>query len=72
MRTTDQGDTVTVTRFFISCTGMLSAPKVEPPFPGHEKYKGIIAHTARYPQRRHRPEGQEESAWSGPVPPVSR
>ena len=45
---TDQGDSY-VTRFFISCTGMLSAPKV-PPFPGHEKFTGIIAHTARYPR----------------------
>jgi len=45
---TDQGDEFT-TRFFISCTGMLSAPKV-PPFPGHEEYNGIAAHTARYPR----------------------
>lgn len=45
---TDRGDELT-TRFFISCTGMLSAPKV-PPFPGHETYRGIAAHTARYPR----------------------
>lgn len=45
---TDKGDTFT-TRYFVSCSGMLSAPKV-PPFPGHEKFKGIIAHTARYPR----------------------
>ncbi|MEQ8660220.1 MAG: NAD(P)/FAD-dependent oxidoreductase, partial [Gammaproteobacteria bacterium] len=45
---TDQGDSFT-TRFLVSCTGMLSAPKV-PPFPGHEKFKGVIAHTARYPR----------------------
>lgn len=45
---TDTGDTYTA-RFFISCTGMLSAPKV-PPFPGHEKFKGVIAHTGRYPR----------------------
>jgi len=45
---TDRGDKLT-TEFLISCTGMLSAPQV-PPFPGHEKFKGIIAHTARYPR----------------------
>lgn len=45
---TDQGDEVR-TKFLVSCTGMLSAPKV-PPFPGHEKFKGQIAHTARYPR----------------------
>lgn len=45
---TDQGDELT-TRFLISCTGMLSAPKV-PPFPGREQYRGIVAHTARYPR----------------------
>ena len=45
---TDQGDELTA-RFFISCAGMLSAPNV-PPFPGHEEYKGIVAHTARYPR----------------------
>ncbi len=45
---TDQGDELT-TRFLISCTGMLSAPKV-PPFPGHEAYRGTVVHTARYPR----------------------
>ena len=45
---TDQGDELT-TRFLVSCTGMLSAPNV-PPFPGHEDYRGIVAHTARYPR----------------------
>ncbi len=45
---TDQGDKIS-TRYFISCSGMLSAPMV-PPFPGHEKYQGQIAHTARYPR----------------------
>ena len=45
---TDQGDRVQA-QFFISCTGMLSAPMV-PPFEGHEKFKGQIAHTARYPR----------------------
>ena len=45
---TDQGDELT-TQFFVSCAGMLSAPKI-PPFPGHESFKGQIAHTARYPR----------------------
>ncbi len=45
---TDHGDELT-TRFFISCSGMLSAPKV-PPFPGREKFEGVVAHTARYPR----------------------
>jgi len=45
---TEQGDHLQA-RFLISCTGMLSAPLV-PPFPGHETFKGIIAHTARYPR----------------------
>ncbi|MEM7540822.1 MAG: NAD(P)/FAD-dependent oxidoreductase [Pseudomonadota bacterium] len=45
---TDRGDQYQA-RYFISCTGMLSAPKV-PPFPGHENYRGIVAHTARYPR----------------------
>ncbi|MGR8921805.1 MAG: flavin-containing monooxygenase [Gammaproteobacteria bacterium] len=44
---TDQGDKLT-TRFLCSCAGMLSAP-VEPPFPGHDKFKGLIAHTAKWP-----------------------
>ena len=45
---TDRGDELTA-RFFISCTGMLSTPKV-PPFPGREQYRGVVAHTARYPR----------------------
>ena len=45
---TDKGETLRC-RFLISCTGMLSAPMV-PPFPGHERFKGVIAHTARYPR----------------------
>ena len=36
-------------RYFVSCSGMLSAPVV-PPFPGHERFKGQIAHTARWPR----------------------
>lgn len=36
-------------QYLVSCVGMLSAPKL-PPFPGHEKFKGTIAHTARWPQ----------------------
>lgn len=46
--TTDKGDEVSAT-YMISCTGMLSAPH-EPPFPGHESYKGQVVHTARYPR----------------------
>jgi cation diffusion facilitator CzcD-associated flavoprotein CzcO len=45
---TDRGDELT-THFLVSCTGMLSAPNL-PPFPGHEAYQGIVAHTARYPR----------------------
>ena len=45
---TDRGDTVR-SRFFVSCTGMLSAP-LAPPFPGHENFRGQIAHTARWPK----------------------
>jgi len=45
---TDRGDRFT-TEFLVSCTGMLSAPQV-PPFKDHEKFKGVIAHTARYPR----------------------
>jgi len=45
---TDKGDTLS-SRFLISCTGMLSASMV-PRFPGHGEFKGIIAHTARYPR----------------------
>ena len=35
-------------RYFVSCSGMLSAPVV-PPFAGHERYTGQVAHTARWP-----------------------
>jgi len=45
---TDNDETVS-TRFFVSCTGMVSAPLV-PPFPGYENFKGQIAHTARWPK----------------------
>ena len=45
---TDNRDTVS-TRFLVSCTGMVSAPIV-PPFPGHENFRGQIAHTARWPK----------------------
>jgi acetone monooxygenase (methyl acetate-forming) len=38
-----------VARYFVSCAGMLSAPLV-PPFPGHERFRGVIAHTARWPR----------------------
>jgi acetone monooxygenase len=45
---TEAGERFTA-RYFVSCSGMLSAPVV-PPFPGHEKFKGTIAHTARWPR----------------------
>ncbi len=45
---TEAGERYTA-KYFVSCAGMLSAPKV-PPFPGHEQYKGVIAHTARWPR----------------------
>lgn len=44
---TDKGDEVTC-RYFISCTGMLSAPEI--PFPSHERFHGEICHTARWPK----------------------
>ncbi|MCP5201785.1 MAG: NAD(P)/FAD-dependent oxidoreductase [Gammaproteobacteria bacterium] len=45
---TEAGERYTA-RYFVSCAGMLSTPKV-PPFEGHEKYQGVIAHTARWPR----------------------
>jgi len=45
---TDAGERYTAP-YFVSCAGMLSTPKV-PPFAGHESYRGIIAHTARWPR----------------------
>jgi acetone monooxygenase len=45
---TKQGDSFTA-RFFVSCAGTLSAPS-SPPFPDQEKFKGIVAHTSRYPR----------------------
>ncbi|KAA1191857.1 NAD(P)/FAD-dependent oxidoreductase [Pseudohalioglobus sediminis] len=45
---TEQGERLEA-RFLISCTGMLSAPKL-PPFPGAEQFRGTVAHTARYPR----------------------
>ena len=45
---TDQGDTLN-TRYFISCTGMLSEPK-SPVFPGQDSFQGTVVHTARYPR----------------------
>lgn len=46
--TTDNGETMTG-QFFITCTGMLSAP-VMSNFPGESKFKGQIHHTARWPK----------------------
>jgi len=45
---TGQGDLFTA-RFLVSCTGMLSAPQL-PPFPGSERFRGRVVHTARYPR----------------------
>ncbi|WP_029888999.1 flavin-containing monooxygenase [Polycyclovorans algicola] len=45
---TDSGETVN-TQFILASTGGLSAPLV-PPFPGHEKFKGQIFHTGRWPK----------------------
>ena len=36
-------------RYFVSCAGVLSAPKI-PDIPGAERFGGIIVHTARYPR----------------------
>tara|TARA_R110002072_G_scaffold39236_5_gene112884 strand:- start:4107 stop:5711 length:1605 start_codon:yes stop_codon:yes gene_type:complete len=46
--TTDTGETFS-TQFLISCGGMLSAP-VKPTYPGEEKFKGQMFHTARWPR----------------------
>lgn len=45
---TEQGDTFSA-QYLISCTGMLSAPRM-PPFPDSDKFRGVVAHTARYPR----------------------
>ena len=44
---TANGDEVTA-QYLISCTGMVSAPII-PPFGDHDKFKGEILHTARWP-----------------------
>lgn len=36
-------------RFFVSCVGMLSAPAL-PDFPGKDRFRGQVLHTARWPQ----------------------
>ncbi|MGQ0699814.1 MAG: flavin-containing monooxygenase [Panacagrimonas sp.] len=46
--TTEKGE-VFSTQYVLFCTGGISAPLV-PPFPGHEKFKGQIFHTARWPK----------------------
>jgi acetone monooxygenase (methyl acetate-forming) len=45
---TDTDETF-VTPYFVSCAGMLSAPQT-PPFANFEKFRGAIAHTARWPR----------------------
>lgn len=44
----DNGETLSA-RYYISCTGPLSAPVMNL-FPGHDRFKGVLAHTARYPR----------------------
>ncbi|MES0875023.1 flavin-containing monooxygenase [Sinimarinibacterium thermocellulolyticum] len=46
--TTEGGETLTA-RFLISCAGMLSAP-IENLFPGQDRFRGQIFHTARWPR----------------------
>ena len=45
---TDTGETVNA-QFVITALGPLSAPVV-PPFEGHEKFRGRLVHTARWPR----------------------
>lgn len=45
---TDKGQKLR-SRYFISCVGMLSEPKI-PSFPGLDQYQGQVAHTARFPR----------------------
>ncbi len=48
--TTNKGDTVDA-QHFICCVGMLSAAAaLEAPFPGKEKFKGRLFHTAHWPK----------------------
>lgn len=46
--TTDTGETLN-TQFVITALGPLSAPLV-PPFEGHDRFKGKLVHTARWPR----------------------
>lgn len=46
--TTDSGQTID-TQFFITCTGMLSAPLTSV-FEGQDSFKGQIVHTGRWPK----------------------
>jgi cation diffusion facilitator CzcD-associated flavoprotein CzcO len=46
--TTDKGDLYSA-QFLITGVGILSAPN-KPPFPGEEKFKGRVLHTARWPK----------------------
>jgi acetone monooxygenase len=45
---TDSGQTVRC-RYFVPCLGPLSEP-AEPPFPGRERFRGTLLHTARWPR----------------------
>ena len=46
--TTDRDETFQAP-YFISCSGMISAPMI-PRFPGQDQFKGRIFHTARWPE----------------------
>ena len=45
---TDKGDRISA-KFVVTGLGILSAPN-KPPFPGEERYKGEVLHTARWPK----------------------
>jgi cation diffusion facilitator CzcD-associated flavoprotein CzcO len=45
---TDRGETLDA-QFFITCAGMLSAP-LDKRFPGQERFKGQLFHTAHWPE----------------------
>ncbi|TAM09038.1 MAG: NAD(P)/FAD-dependent oxidoreductase [Nevskiaceae bacterium] len=47
--TTDHGDHYDA-QYFIPCTGILSAPVI--PFPGKEKFRGRLCHTAYWPREK--------------------
>ncbi|TAM09534.1 MAG: NAD(P)/FAD-dependent oxidoreductase [Nevskiaceae bacterium] len=46
---TDQGNVIDA-QHFVCCVGMLSA-ELDVPFPGADKFKGMICHTSRWPKK---------------------